>query len=546
MEKRIIISVLAFYFMLNLQGSAQSEATIPLMIPTKTPNSLLYGIDVIIDNQPDQDQRDACLSIAFNGWLYAGYTVEEGSSHKWMIMRSTDNGETWSVLREQPLAPDWYNPDFDMVVCGINESELAVYVARVSQNDYLDASELLISKLDGNTGNTLTTLWDSYVTGDEKFNGVAIASDYRLPALNSIPYSVGVLYSKKILDHDSVNFLLSTNGGASITYYYLITKTYYYTRKVSLAYGRSQTMSDGHFFAAWEERNTPADDIGMIYTARSISYIYSPWTVPYRLDDLVVGSAGFSRNPSIACQFNNIDNVMGNLTEVVLFDRAFEGNIFDFDVMGLYNMEGVGYNPWQMFGLSYGSQTSDMQPDVIFDPEYNNFQATYFKKTDQKLPAVMKHMNMPDPYNWTVVSEQYNDGDNLTNPYPKVEINSVAKKTAYVWNAERTGGNGMAMFDAEYSVVGQQEISGKENIVTVFPNPANGKATFLAILDKPAKLTIHIYSLQGKELATIADGIFPSGRHRFLADLSGFTAGCYFYRGTIADRSETGRLMIVK
>ncbi|MBL7139107.1 MAG: exo-alpha-sialidase, partial [Bacteroidales bacterium] len=117
MEKRIIISVLAFYFMLNLQGSAQSEATNPYMIPTKTPNSILFGTDVVIDDQPGQNQQAVCLSVAFNGWLYAGYTVEEGSSHKWMIMRSTDNGETWSVLREQPLAPDWYNPDFDMVVC---------------------------------------------------------------------------------------------------------------------------------------------------------------------------------------------------------------------------------------------------------------------------------------------------------------------------------------------------------------------------------------------------------------------------------------------
>ena len=93
-------------------------------------------------------------------------------------------------------------------------------------------------------------------------------------------------------------------------------------------------------------------DLGQIYTAHTTTYFYDPFTAPFRLDNLLGATADFARNPSICTQFNDTDNDLMNLTEVVLFDRAYNGNMADFDIVGCYNKEAANTDNWFIFGMN--------------------------------------------------------------------------------------------------------------------------------------------------------------------------------------------------
>jgi hypothetical protein len=546
MKKSTLRCWVTFCFVaLSLVSLAQSEPAQPI-IPLKTPNSVSYGSDVIINDMPTQDQRHACLSVAFNGWLYAGYGYADGTTHEWMIMQSKDDGATWSVLREQPLSADWYVVALDIVICGTTGPNLKLFVSRVLQNDVSGYSELIISELDGNSGGTNHTLWDKLVSGGEVFRDVAIASDYLFPAVGASPYSIAALYSRSLPARDSVVLLLSEDGGASVTDVLPVTSTLEYTRHLSLAYGRCHNYFNGRYHAAWEQRGTSSDDLCKIYTAHTNPHIYDPFTAPYRLDDLLTSTAGFARNPSICCQFNDLDNGMSNYTEVVLFDRAYNGTVTDFDVVGVYNKEAANTDNWFIFGMNSSYLTSDVQPDINYDPVYNNFLATYCDLTNQKLRYLVKEREMSDPYNWIVISDQYNSATNLLSPYPKVEINFVYQQVAHVWNAEGPGSVGVSMFDAEYSSVGINPSPGRDQSPAVFPNPASTRVTFRCTLTEPGTLDISISDLQGAEVMNAVHMTCGAGEQVISADVSALTPGVYLYRSTTGGQTSTGRIVIIR
>jgi hypothetical protein len=440
--KKFTISMVATMLLvaLSINVLAQAEVGQSNVVPYKTPNSVLYGSDVIIDNQPAQDQRNTCLSVAFNGWLYAGLSVNEAGSWRWKIFLSTDDGATWTVLRDQTLNTNWYVHAIDIVVTGTTVGDLKVFVARILNNDVSVNSELIVSQLDGNTGSTLVTLRDNNVSGGDQFRDVSIASDYIWPAVDAVPFSVAVLYSKYNGTADTIRILTSSNGGASIDAEQVVRVTGGYVRNVSLAYGRCWNFFNGRYFAAWEERAGSAVDLGQIWTAHSTTYFDDPFTTPFRVENLIGATENFARNPSISCQFNDTDNDMLNLTAVVLFDRAYNGTLTDFDIVGVYNKEAANTDNWSIFGMDASSADNDIQPDINFDPAYNNFLATYYRTNTQSLPYLVKYMNMADPYFWVHITYKYNEGTNLMNPYPKVEINPVYLQVAHVWTAEGAGG----------------------------------------------------------------------------------------------------------
>jgi len=524
-------------------GQAEIPATSSL--PLKSANSLLYGSDVIINDQPAENQRQACLTVAFNGWLYAGYMVTDGTSHKWMIMISTDDGVTWLVLREQALNTDWYGVAMDIVVAGNSVPDLKLFVSRILRNDVAGYCELIVSGMDGNSGGTINTLRDNIINLPEAFLDVAIASDYRFPAVGASPYSIAVLYSKTISARDSIILLTSSNGGVGFDVEKVVTTTDWYARNVSLAYGRCGSFFNGRYFAAWEQRGSSANDLGQIYTAHSDPGFNSDFLAPVRVDNLLSHSADFCRNPSISCQFNDVNNDMSNLTEVILFDRAYDGVPTSFDIVGTYNKEAANSDTWAIFGMYASLSLNGYESDLNYDPGYDNFLATYFNSTDQKLRYLVQGMNMPDPYNWVVIIDQYNTETNLVDPYPKVEINPVYTQVAHVWNGERPSGNGKAMFDAEYSVVGIQPSSAVSFSLTVFPNPASTTIQFSFELPKQENVKISLVSMFGKTVKTIVDKTLTAGRQQISADVSDLPAGCYSYQVNIGDEKISGRSVVL-
>jgi hypothetical protein len=452
------------------QSYRRGASTVPLNPDSP---SMVTGTDVIIHDDATQDQRKVCLAVAPGGIMYAFYTVTQGSNMRWEIRRSANNGVDWYLQQYTTLALNWYVVSIDAVVTETVPEGIRLFVAVIARNDITGYCDLKATKYDMN-GSVVDHLYDISVVLPECFRDVSLASDFLYPATGASPYSIGMLYSKSTSAIDSIVFLSSSNGGASFDGKKIILTTLNHTRDVSLSYGRSPSYPQGKYFAAWEERLDDLADLGEIWTAHTYPNFNSDFTTPLRIDNMIGASDNFCKNPVIACQNNNLDNSSGNLTEVILFDRAYNGNITNYDVVGLFNKEATNTDNWLITSVDGNISNTTSETDLKFYTGNNYFITTYFDATTSKLRCLAQGMEIPAPYSWDVVSDQYNDNTNLIAPYPRLGFNPVVNDVALVWNAEGTGGKGIAMFDEVEITVGIRPpvVAGSLNL-QVFPNPAN-------------------------------------------------------------------------
>jgi hypothetical protein len=491
-----------------------------------------------------EDQRNVHVSVAFNGWLYAVYTHNiSGGNAGLTILKSTNNGIDWSILQDYPY-PGAYAA-CDIVAAGNNLTDLKLFVAGIYEagtNDW----RVWCDSYDPQSGAFLSQFL--FEQSNEQIYDVALASDYRYPALGISPYSLGIIYSKYGAPYDSTILLTSIDGGNTIGTRNTVAVSSNYFRKVAISYGISQSKYDGRYFVAWEEFESSAP-MGHIWTAYTDPLITSPVVDKIKLDSLNSNYLNNCSNPSIATLFSNtVDNSNGNITEIVLFDGNW--NPGDNDVVGAYNVEAVatGTSNWNtlLIANTYGDE---MQSDINYDPAFNNFLVTYFDSTNQKLPYIVHGMNMDNPQTWNIISTGYNDntGD-LSNPYPKVEINPVVTRVANVWSAEGTG-EGIAMFDAEYSTyegISQIHQSDAVSLEGAFPNPASTKTSIVFTLTKPSNVTITLYSIFGQELNIITNETYNIGRNTVDLDVTTLPQGTYIYSFKAENFSASGRISIVR
>lgn len=191
MKKPLTLCILVFLFM-GLNGNyAQTAKRHSGSVPYKDLQNPLYGVDVNLYDDLNQDQRQAGLSIAFNGWLYACYTLSDGG---FVVVKSTDDGLTWNGW-ESVFWSGYYFPKLDIVVTGTTESDLKVWVAYTCY-DLSNTTDWFLGyqNLDGDLNNLGSADLDNF-TSTYGFYDVVIASDYRNPGQNCSPFSLGILYS---------------------------------------------------------------------------------------------------------------------------------------------------------------------------------------------------------------------------------------------------------------------------------------------------------------------------------------------------------------
>ena len=81
--------------------------------------------------------------------------------------------------------------------------------------------------------------------------------------------------------------------------------------------------------------------------------------------------------------------------------------------------------------------------------------------------------------------------------------------------------------------------------VRVGPNPTRGAATFGFALAEDAEVSLALYDVRGRTVATVIDGALRAGAHT--VDVSeSLSPGVYMWRLVAGDRVETGRLTVVR
>lgn len=82
-----------------------------------------------------------------------------------------------------------------------------------------------------------------------------------------------------------------------------------------------------------------------------------------------------------------------------------------------------------------------------------------------------------------------------------------------------------------------------EWLIQNYPNPFNPTTTIRFRVVTPSQVTIKVFDVLGREVATLANGYYRSGIHQVQFDGSRLSSGIYFYRLVALGRSETSRLL---
>ena len=511
-------------------------------IPFK-PLSPLFGKDIVIHDSSSLDQRNIAICSAFNGWLYAVYSYPIGIVQACAFLKSTDNGINWEILGEGGMTVATATNKLDIVVCGTNVDSLKIFVGFV----YFNAAS--------NMGGALLIRYNEHPFAYEdellqseqgKITDLSISSDYMYPSSGSSPYSLGALFSKSYYNKDSIIFRSSSNGGISLDTRRTLAVSLHNFTKVSLNYGRSPSWSGGRYFCAWEEIANPSSNFGHIYTAHSEPNFNSAFTQPICIDSINLPDINKVRNPSLACQFSNVDNASSNFTEVIMYDKYLSAS--NNELKGVYNLQSTISNSFIEFSVS-SSNNDKIQPNINFNPYNSTFMLTYFDSTDRKLPFLTNDVNLSNPNQWDVISQGYNDNSILISPYPKVKINDSQQQGMNAWISEGTNNNGVALFDSPYSTYTNISELGKNDhseLVDVYPNPCNSIINFYFELKKSGNVIISLYNILGQPVGNITDQFYNVGKNNVAYNVKSIQNGIYNYNYQIDNYVKTGKIIISK
>jgi hypothetical protein len=546
MKRRILVIISLIWIIAINNLYAQSVINNQKQPSLKNQGSVQFANDIIIDNNPAKDQQNIVMCSAFNGWLYAVYSNFDRTYQMSVvtILRSKDDGTTWSILLEGPFGDTHTSISrLDIIACGNDTMSLKFFIGYCIHDSISSYKLAYVARYNGITG-----IAEGEILKESSLNveDLALASDNLFPATGSNPFSIAVVYSKHS-NSDSIVFRSSSNGGMSFDTRYVIAASSHYFHKVTLAYGRGASQDEGRYFAAWEEQENANSNTGHIYTAHSEPNFNSPFTIPVRLDGIDPSAENKLKNPSIGCQASDYNNDNSNFTEVIFCDKFIPSGQ-KFDVTGFLNKNATFSDNFQNF-KPFPGQNYLVQPDIGFNPYDSTFIATYYDSTLSRLPYVTNDFNMQTPDTWSFLSTGYNDVTNLENPIPKIILDYWKQTGINTWIGETEIGNGIALFDAPYHYyVGTSDMncSKDESIVHIFPNPATD-CTFLDFaLTRTENIEINVINNYGMLLGTFKYVQYSPGNHRIKIDLSKYVEGIYFFLFKAGESFETGTIIIAK
>ncbi|GJQ31995.1 MAG: hypothetical protein HBSAPP04_08340 [Ignavibacteriaceae bacterium] len=79
-----------------------------------------------------------------------------------------------------------------------------------------------------------------------------------------------------------------------------------------------------------------------------------------------------------------------------------------------------------------------------------------------------------------------------------------------------------------------------------YPNPFNPSTTISFSVPSKSFVTVKVYNVLGKEVATLANGEFESGRHSVDFNASDLASGVYYYTISAGNFSSTKKMILMK
>lgn len=83
-------------------------------------------------------------------------------------------------------------------------------------------------------------------------------------------------------------------------------------------------------------------------------------------------------------------------------------------------------------------------------------------------------------------------------------------------------------------------------VLTAYPNPFNPRTTLRFELVESKNINLSIFDVTGREIANLADGIYPSGIYDFKFNSDNLTSGIYFAKLNIGSTESSLKLLLLK
>jgi len=116
----------------------------------------------------------------------------------------------------------------------------------------------------------------------------------------------------------------------------------------------------------------------------------------------------------------------------------------------------------------------------------------------------------------------------------------------YIFVGTETGGVFRAQLSALTDVTERNEALKTFSLSQNYPNPFNPSTTIEFGVPFAGNVSITVYNVLGKEVATLVNKELPAGNHAVNFDASTLTSGIYFYRLKVGNFVETKRMMLLK
>ncbi|MEO8167184.1 MAG: T9SS type A sorting domain-containing protein, partial [bacterium] len=130
-------------------------------------------------------------------------------------------------------------------------------------------------------------------------------------------------------------------------------------------------------------------------------------------------------------------------------------------------------------------------------------------------------------------------------------IGAITSSSTHLYAGLSSGGAGNVWRRALSEVL-SVELLESETIPTQislaqnYPNPFNPSTTIRFEIPNSTRLTLKVFDVVGKEVATIASGEFNAGAYTATFDASSLSSGLYFYRLEAAGFSKTMKMILMK
>jgi len=93
---------------------------------------------------------------------------------------------------------------------------------------------------------------------------------------------------------------------------------------------------------------------------------------------------------------------------------------------------------------------------------------------------------------------------------------------------------------------GESDLPGKFALIGAYPNPFNPVTAISYQLPANSHVSLKVYNVSGREVATLVDGYRSAGSHEVTFDGSGLASGVYLYRLEANGQQAVGKMILLK